>query len=113
MSDEELERGILTKADRQYLRDPNEYSRQASYARKEKIRERVQRAISTDMKLCANHLPKDITEDITEDITVNEWDTALNAIIELHPDAPEPVPEQIREMASELNEYADRIEQND
>lgn len=109
MSDGELERGILTEPDRQYLRNPEEYSRQAAYNREAKIRERVQKAIPTDIELCANHLP----EDIIDDIAVNEWDTALNAIIELHPDAPEPVPEQIREMASELNEYADRIEQND
>lgn len=39
--DRDRPRGILSSADRQYLRNPDEYSRQAAHERKKAIRERV------------------------------------------------------------------------
>lgn len=38
-------RGVLSQADRNYIKNPDEYSRQASHAREEKIQERVYNSI--------------------------------------------------------------------
>lgn len=43
--DSDRPRGVLSPADRDYLKNPDEYSRQASHAREEKIGERAYNAI--------------------------------------------------------------------
>lgn len=63
MTEDKFERGILTKADRGYLRNPGEYSRQASYNRKEKINQRIQRAFN-DFPLLATELDESVLEDL-------------------------------------------------
>lgn len=45
MTDDERGRGILTEADRAFLRNPDEYSRQNAHARQNAIGERVRNAI--------------------------------------------------------------------
>jgi len=42
---DDRKRGVLSKADRNYLKNPEEYSRQASHERQRKIRERIEDAI--------------------------------------------------------------------
>ena len=63
MTEDKFERGILTKADREYLRNPDKYSRQASYNREEKIDQRIQRAFS-DFPLLAKELDDSVLEGI-------------------------------------------------
>lgn len=63
MTQDKFERGILTKADREYLRNPDEYSRQASYNREEKINERIERAFN-DFPLLARELDDSVLEDL-------------------------------------------------
>lgn len=60
----ERERGILSTADRDFLRsDPDDYSRQARHAREEAIRERVTNAV-LDFTLLFQHLKHDQREEI-------------------------------------------------
>lgn len=60
----ERERGILSTADRDFLRsDPDDYSRQARHAREEAIRERVTNAV-LDFTLLFEHLEHDQREEI-------------------------------------------------
>lgn len=63
MTEDKFERGILTKADREYLQNPEEYSRQASYNREAKIRERLQRAL-LDFPTLATELDDSVLEDL-------------------------------------------------
>lgn len=50
---DDRERGVLSSADRQFLRSPEEYSRQATHEREKAIRKRVWNAI-LDFELLAN-----------------------------------------------------------
>lgn len=69
MSDDEgSARGILTSADREYLNDPDSYSRQAAYNREQAIRERLQRAFR-DFPL----LMKALDDDVLDDLLAPEW----------------------------------------
>jgi len=63
MTEDKFERGILTKADRKYLRNPGEYSRQASYNREEKITQRIRRAFN-DFPLLAEELDDDVLDEL-------------------------------------------------
>lgn len=61
--DDSRGRGILSPADRQYLRNPEEYSRQASHEREKAIRGRVDNAIR-DFTVLFEHLDHDQREKI-------------------------------------------------
>jgi hypothetical protein len=63
MTNDKFERGILTKADREYLRNPDEYSRQAAYNREQAIRERLQRAFR-DFPLLVKALDDSALDDL-------------------------------------------------
>ena len=54
---DDRDRGVLSPADRQFLRSPEEYSRQATHEREKAIRERVWNAI-LDFELLANMPPE-------------------------------------------------------
>jgi len=69
-NDREQSRGILTEADREYLRNPDEYSRQASYNREQAIRERLQRAFR-DFPL----LVKALDDSALDDLLAPAWTT--------------------------------------
>ena len=74
MPEDKFERGILTKADREYLQSPDEYSRQASYNREQAIRERLQRAFN-DFPPLAKKLDDSVLDDLlAPDRTVIEYD---------------------------------------
>jgi len=45
MTDSDRKRGVLSQADRDWLQNPDEYSRQAGYQRKRKVRQRLHNAI--------------------------------------------------------------------
>ena len=62
MSKEDRGRGILTPADREYLADPEQYSRQAQYNRNQAIRERVGNAL-LDIPILVDGLPHEVWED--------------------------------------------------
>jgi len=68
--DEGRGRGILTEADREYLRNPDEYSRQAAYNREQAIRERLQRAFN-DFPLLA----RELNDSVLDDLLAPEWHT--------------------------------------
>jgi hypothetical protein len=59
------DRGILTEADREYLRNPEEYSRQASHNREGKIRERLGRAFE-DFPLLATELDDETLDELLD-----------------------------------------------
>lgn len=59
-------RGILSQADREYLRNPDEYSKQAGYERRRAIIERVQEALH-DMPLLVSELDEDSRAEAFED----------------------------------------------
>ena len=63
MSEDERGRGILTPADREFLRNPDEYSRQAAYNRNEAIKERVENSV-LDFILLARELDTSVYEDL-------------------------------------------------
>ena len=69
-NDREQSRGILTEADREYVRNPDEYSRQAAYNREQAIRERLQRAFN-DFPLLATEL----NDSVLDDLLAPEWHT--------------------------------------
>jgi hypothetical protein len=63
MPDKDRGRGVLSQADRQYLRNPDGYSRQAAHERKQAIAERVENSV-LDFRLLAYRLPDDIVNDV-------------------------------------------------
>jgi len=63
MSEDERGRGILTPADREFLRNPEDYSRQAAYNRNEAIKERVENSM-LDFMLLARELDAGVYEDL-------------------------------------------------
>lgn len=63
MTDDDRERGILTPADRDYLRNPDEYSRQASHQREQAIRKRTRDAL-LDSTVLFENLDEDLRKDI-------------------------------------------------
>ena len=69
----EQSRGILTKADREYLQDPDEYSRQAAYNREQAIRERLQRAFNDFPPLAT-----ELDDSVLDDLLAPEWQTKEN-----------------------------------
>lgn len=90
MSDSEGRgRGILTEADREYLQNPDEYSRQASYNREQAIRERLQRAFR-DFPLLVRALsdgalddllaPERTTEELDDGTTANRSQISSEAV---------------------------------
>lgn len=54
--DDERKRGVLSPADRRYLRDPESYSRQSSYERRYSIRQRLRDSV-LDFSLLFESLP--------------------------------------------------------
>lgn len=62
MSEEDRGRGILTPADRAYLADPEQYSRQAQYNRNQAIRKRVGNAL-LDVPILVDGLSHDVWEE--------------------------------------------------
>lgn len=54
--DDERKRGILSPADRRYLRSPDEYSRQATFERQNAIRQRVKDSL-LDLTVLLESLP--------------------------------------------------------
>lgn len=80
--DPDRPRGILSKADREYLKDPDSVSRQTKYNRKEAIVERTHEAIY-DLALLKATLPKDVREEIFQqevegrEPAINEFSSAL------------------------------------
>ena len=79
MPEDKFERGILTKADREYLRNPDEYSRQASYNREQAIRERLQRAFN-DFPLLVKELDDSVLDDLLAPEFVTEDDEEGNTV---------------------------------
>ena len=63
MTDDERGRGILTEADRAFLRSPDEYSRQSTHARQNAIIERMRNAI-LDFSILFEELDRDDFETI-------------------------------------------------
>lgn len=59
----ERDRGILSPADRQYLRNPEEYSRQNQYERERAIKERVFDSV-LDFQLLFELLPEDLRTEV-------------------------------------------------
>ena len=68
MTDDERGRGILSAADREFLRsDPEEYSRQARHGREDAIADRVRNAI-LDFSLLFEHTDREDRERIYEEL---------------------------------------------
>lgn len=73
----ERPRGILSSADRDYLKNPDSISRQAQYNRREAIIERTQNAIY-DLALLKSQLPQNLREDVFDDGRVyNDFSSSL------------------------------------
>lgn len=110
MSETELNRprGILSEADREYLTNPEDRSRQARYKRQDAITERLTAALH-DLPLLAAELPD---SDVAEpDASMDAWDAALEAVQDMHPSASAGArPEVLREVVASLEEQADRLE---
>jgi len=70
MKPDERGRGILTPADREFLSDPDEYSPQAAYGRREKIAERVENGL-LDFHWLAQKLNDEALEQVFA--TDDEW----------------------------------------
>lgn len=62
IDDEREERGILSAADRNYLRNPEEYSRQAANARQRRIVERVRNGLLDFQYLADPEFPEEYLE---------------------------------------------------
>lgn len=85
MALDERPRGILSEADRRYLRNPEEYSKQAGYERRQAITERLHEALH-DMPLLVSELDEDTRTEAFEDgelagkeatINILSWSFAL------------------------------------
>lgn len=103
---------LLTQTDREFLRGKKDYSgeneKQMVYQRRRAIRDRVKASI-VDLALLTTHR-EEVETHLTK-ITVEEWDAALSCLRELHPDPPDEIdPEDLRSIASDLTEKADRLE---
>lgn len=72
-------RGILSEADRRYLRNPEEYSKQAKYERRQAIIERVHEALH-DFPLLVYKLNEDSRKEAFEDRDLENKDHTLNVL---------------------------------
>jgi hypothetical protein len=65
MTDEydERDRGVLTEADRKYLKNPDDYSRQASYQREDAIRNRIRNAV-LDFQMLATDVDQRVYDEL-------------------------------------------------
>jgi len=105
MTEYDDSRGILSEADREYLAEADNYSRQASHAREKAINLRFKRALS-DLSVLVNHKERlDINS-----IELEVWDEAFSCMRELHPEDTGPEAEALRSLAKKLEQQADRIE---
>lgn len=110
MTDGEV--GMLTPADRRYLRENPEYvaehTRQAANKRERSVRNRVSTTVD-DLALLADNIEE--IDGRLSSISVEEWDRALSAIRTLHPDPPEHLDsDMLRSIAQELQAKADRLD---
>lgn len=102
------DRGILSAADREYLREPDTFSRQATHQRENAINLRFKQALS-DLPLLADNKEKlDIHL-----IELEEWDQAVDSMRELHPEDTGAEADALRDLAERLEQQADRIEDRD
>jgi hypothetical protein len=62
-TDDERDRGILSPVDREYLRDPDAFSRQGGYQRRDAIRERIADAF-IDFRLLFDHVDDEAINDV-------------------------------------------------
>jgi hypothetical protein len=105
MTEYDESRGILSEADREYLRGADNYSRQAAHEREKAINLRFKQALS-DIVLLSDHKEKlDI-----HTVELEVWDRAVDGIRKLHPDDKGPEADALRDLAEKLEEQADRIE---
>lgn len=72
-NDSERDRGVLSKSDRDYIRNPDEYNRQSAYERRKHIRERVYNAFLDGPLLLS--LPADEREKIFDG-----WDEFADSV---------------------------------
>jgi DNA-binding transcriptional ArsR family regulator len=79
MTVDDRPRGILSPADRQYLRDPDEYSKQAGYERRRAIVERLHEALH-DMPLLVSELDEDLRTEAFEDGDLDGKDHTINVL---------------------------------
>jgi len=72
-------RGILSESDRQYLRNPDEYSKQARYERRRAIIERLHESLH-DMPLLVSELDEESRGEAFEDGDLDGKDHTLNVL---------------------------------
>lgn len=72
-------RGILSPADREYLRNPDEYSKQAGYERRRAIVERLHEALH-DMPLLVSELDEDLRTEAFEDGELDGKEHTINVL---------------------------------
>jgi hypothetical protein len=74
-------RGILSEADRQYLNNPDEYSKQAGYERRQAIIQRIHEALH-DFPLLVSELDGDSRAQAFEDGNLENKDHTINVLSE-------------------------------
>ena len=79
MTLDERPRGILSPADREYLRNPDEYSKQAGYERRRAIVERLHEALH-DMPLLVSELDEDLRTEAFEDGELDGKEHTINVL---------------------------------
>lgn len=96
-TDDDRDRGILSPVDREYLRDPDEFSRQGGYQRRDAIRTRVEEAFF-DFRLLLDQLDDEAIKDVF-------------AAEERHPEPDETMvePKLVRATASDVIAFLARI----
>lgn len=94
-------RGILSKSDRNYIRNPDEYNRQASYERRTHIRERVWNAFLDGALLLS--LPADERGRI-----FNDWEEFADPV-ESESD-PDDRPEHFGDVAESRGEWLEKLQ---
>jgi hypothetical protein len=72
-------RGVLSEADRRYLTNPDEYSKQASYERRRAIIERAHEALH-DFPLLVSQLDDESRAEAFEDRDLDQKDHTLNVL---------------------------------
>jgi len=72
-------RGILSEADRRYLRNPDEYSKQAGYERRQAIIDRTHEALH-DFSLLVSELDEDSRHRAFEDRDLENKDHTINVL---------------------------------
>lgn len=79
MSFDPRPRGILSKADRRYLNNPDEYSKQAGYERRRAITERVHETLH-DFPLLVSQLDEELRAEAFEDGDLEHKDHTINVL---------------------------------